>query len=146
MSRCTSRGFTLIELVVAITLVGVISTTIISLMSVISERSAAVLMKQQAAEIANAYMREALSKPFAAGAGTGARANLDDVADYNFTDAGAYDQQGNAIAGLSGYRVQITTVPAALAGVIAAQSYRVTVIVTDPAGGSTRVSGYKMSP
>lgn len=135
------RGFTLIELVVAITIVGVISSTIIGLMSVISERSAAVLMKQQAAAIANSYIQEALSKPFAAGPGP-----RDDVADYNFNHAGAYDQMGNAIVGLSGYRVQIFTQLAPLAAVPAAQSYRVTVTVIDPGGGSTSVSGYKMAP
>jgi MSHA pilin protein MshD len=142
MSRFTAvRGFTLVELVVAITIVGVVSSTILGLMAVISERSAAVLMKQQAAAIANSYIQEALSKPFAAGPGP-----RDDVADYNFNHIGAYDQMGNAIVGLSGYRVLIFTQPALLAGVPAAQSYLVTVTVTDPAGGSTSVSGYKMSP
>lgn len=135
------RGFTLIELVVAITIVGVVSSTIVGLMSAISERSAAVLMKQQAAAIANSYIQEALSKPFAAGPGP-----RDDVSDYNFNHIGAHDQMGTAIVGLSGYRVLITTQLVPLAGVPAAQSYRVTVTVTDPAGGSTSVSGYKMSP
>lgn len=141
MRRCTVQGFTLIELVVAITIVGVVSSTLIALMSVISERSAAVLMKQQAAAIANSYIQEALSKPFAPGPGP-----RDDVADYNFIHVGARDQMGNPINGLSGYRVQIGTQAAPLAGVGAGQSYRVTVIVTDPGGGSTGVSGYKMAP
>lgn len=141
MKRCTVRGFTLIELVVAITIVGVVSSTILGLMSVISERSAAVLMKQQAAAIANSYIQEALSKPFAAGPGP-----RDDVADYNFNHVGAYDQMGNPINGLGGYRVRISSQGAPLAGVAALQSYLVVVTVTDPAGGSTSVSGYKMSP
>lgn len=141
MRRFTVRGFTLIELVVAITIVGVVSSTIVGLMSVISQRSAAVLMKQQSAAIANSYIQDALSKPFAAGPGP-----RDDVADYNFNQVGAHDQMGNPIAGLSGYRVQINTQAAPLAGVGALQSYRVIVTVTDPGGGSTSVSGYKMSP
>lgn len=141
MRRCTAHGFTLIEVVVAITLVGVVSSTILGLMSAISERSATVLMKQQAAAVANSYIQEALSKPFAAGPGP-----RDDVADYNFNHVGAHDQMGNPIPGLSGYRVRISAQAAPLAGVGALQSYRVTVIVTDPGGGSTSVSGYKMLP
>src|SRR5688500_18126239 len=103
MKRPAQRGFTLIELVVAITMVAICSTTVLSLMSTIAERSANVLVQQQSAAIANAYIQEAISKPFAPQAGGTSHADYNDIADFNFTDVGARDQLGNPIAGLSGY-------------------------------------------
>jgi prepilin-type N-terminal cleavage/methylation domain-containing protein len=146
MTRTSTRGFTLIELVVAITMVGICATTILTLMTSISARSAGVLVQQQAAVIANAYIEEATSKPFAVQPGGGARANLNDVADYNFTDVGARDQSGNLIAGLNAYRVQIVTQPGGIAGIPANQVYRIVVTVTDPRNQSLSVTAFKLSP
>ena len=70
-----------------------------------------------------------------------------DVSDYNFVDNGARDRQGNAIAGLGQYQVQISTAgPAGVQlGVApnATPAIRVTVIVTDPSGATTRLEGFR---
>lgn len=145
MSR-SARGFTLIEMIVAIVIIGTCASTMLGLMSAISARSAETLVTHHATTIANAYLQEALSMPFAAGPGTGARANLDDVADYNFTDNGAHDRFGNAIPGLGGYQVQITSVPFALGTVPANQVYRIDVLVTDPRNERLRVTAFKTAP
>lgn len=145
-THATARGFTLVELVVAISLVGICATTIMTLISTLSEHSAETLVQQQAAAIANAYLQEATSRSLSVLPGSGTRASLDDVADYNFTDVGARDQLGNAIAGLSGYRVQVTSQQVAVGTVPASQSYRVVVTVTDPRNRSTSVTAFKMAP
>lgn len=146
MNPPSQRGFSLIELVVAITMVAICSTTVMSLMSTIAERSAEVLVQQQAAAIANAYLQEALSKPFAPQAGGTTHADYNDVADFNFTEVGARDQLGNPIAGLSGYRVQVITQPGGITGIPANQVYQVVVTVTDPRGQAYSVTAFKLSP
>lgn len=146
MNRPSQRGFTLIELVVAITMVAICSTTIMSLMSTIAERSAHVLVQQQAAAIANAYVQEAVSKSFTPQAGGVSHADYNDVADYNFTEVGAHDQLGNPIAALSGYQVQVITQQGGITGIPANQVYRVVVTVTDPRGQAYSVTAFKLSP
>ena len=142
----TQRGFTLVELVVAITVVGLCATTLVSLMATISGRSADALVQQHAATIANAYLQEALSKPYTVQAGGGSRANYNDVSDYNFTDIGVHDQLGNAVPEFAGYRVQVRAQQLGIGGVPNNQSYRVVVTVTDPRNRAISVTAYKMGP
>ena len=60
------------------------------------------------------------TRPCAGGCGgaafgpEGGRADFDDVCDYDgLSDSGAYDRQGNALAGLSGYRVDVSVLDSA---------------------------------
>jgi prepilin-type N-terminal cleavage/methylation domain-containing protein len=144
MIRQSARGFTLIELVVAITIIGVCSATVLGTMSLISLRNAEVLASQQAASIAQAYMQEILSKSFAVGTGSGARVNFDDVMDYNtLPDTVVRDQFGNAIAAFSAYRVTVAVAPVLFG---AAQSRRIIVTVTDPLNQANSITAYKTAP
>lgn len=142
MIRRAASGFTLIELVVAITLIGICSATILGFMSTMASRNAAVLLDQQSTNIAEAYLQEALSKSFTAQAGS-----RNDVADYSFTDNGARDSQGNAVAGLGNYQINIAAAPAAFGTITQAsgECYQITVTVTDPFGNSLSLVGYRTS-
>jgi prepilin-type N-terminal cleavage/methylation domain-containing protein len=133
-------GFTLIELVVAITLMGICSATVLGFMSQTSERSARVLLDQQATGIAESYLREALSKSFLAIAGS-----RNDVSDYNFSETGAHDSRGSAIAGLGNFNIQVSAQYVALGTITLAskQCYEVIVTVTDGFGGSVSLVGYR---
>ena len=144
--RKRSHGTTLVELLIAIVVVAIAVTSVLGLLSQISVRSATAMVATQAEAVASAYLDEALSKAFAdpdfvpeAG-----RQFFDDVNDYNFIDNGARDCQGNAIAGLGQYQVQVSTAPVLL-GVAPDQTaaVRVQVDVTDPTGATTRLEGFR---
>jgi MSHA pilin protein MshD len=142
------RGVTLIELVVAITVVAIAVTTILGAMGAIALRSADAMMQQQAIAIAQAYLDEITQRwvidPNGSQPNTG-RASWDLVDQYNgLVDVGAHDQFGNAIAGLGAYTVSVSTTPTGgLAGVPTASARRIDVTVTYSPSGSVTLSGYR---
>jgi MSHA pilin protein MshD len=136
-----SRGMTLIELVIAITVIAIAVTSVLGLLSAIAMRGANAMTSKQSAAIASAYLDEALSKAYAPTVGPAARANFDDVRDYNFTDNGARDANNNAIPNLNQYTVQITAGLAALGAV--PDAIRVDVTVTAPNGTVTQLTGFR---
>jgi Tfp pilus assembly protein PilV len=132
---------TLIELVIAITVIAMAVTAVLGLLAAISMRSAAAMTSTQAASIASAYLDEALSKAYPATAGPAGRAAFDDVRDYNFVDNGVRDANDNVVPGLNQYTVQIQAGLAALGAV--PDAIRVDVIVTTPNGAATRLTGFR---
>jgi len=172
LKRRSQSGLTLIELVSSILILIIAVGGVMLAVNSATSRSADPMIEEQAAAIAQSYLEEALLKPFCdpdwAGAATcptscvtsacgtcaGAigpaetRATYDDVCDYNFTDAGARDQTGAALAGLGGYTVQITTTSTGVTfnglNSNAGQVVRVDVRVTHPAlTGARTVTGYR---
>jgi MSHA pilin protein MshD len=148
LRRHRLRGVTLIELVVAITVVAIAVTTILGAMGAIALRSADAMMQQQAIAVAQAYLDEILQRwvvdPNGAPPNTG-RASWDLVDQYNgLVDSGAHDQFGNPIAGLSAYTVNVLTAQTSgLPGIPAAAARRIDVTVTYPPSGSVTLSGYR---
>lgn len=140
-----AQGATLIELIIAITVIAIAVTAVLGLLSAISMRSASAMTSTQAASIASAYLDEALSKAYQDpdGIAEAGRANFDDVRDYNFVDNGARDANGNLVAGLGQYTVQITAVLAALGAV--PNAIRVDVQVTSPNGTVILLTGFRTS-
>lgn len=138
-----SRGTTLVELIIAITVIAIAVTAVLGLLSAISIRSAGAMTATQVASIASAYLDEALSKAYPHTNGPVARANFDDVLDYNFVDAGVRDATGNPVPGLGQYTVQVTAVLAALGAV--PNAIRVDVRVTAPDGTVTLLTGFRTS-
>ena len=129
-----NRGFTLIELVVAIVILGIGTATFINLLNASTTSSIDPMVRQQANAAARAYLEEILLKPFCdpdlvttdcptdcnsgntcssavctentGGAET--RATFDDVCDYeNLPDNVVRDQTGADI-GLTDYEVTVT--------------------------------------
>lgn len=140
-----AHGATLIELIIAITVIAIAVTAVLGLLSAISMRSAGAMTSTQAASVASAYLDEALSKAYQDpdGIAEAARANFDDVRDYNFVDNGVRDANGNLVAGLGQYTVQITAALAALGAV--PNAIRVDVQVTSPNGTVTLLTGFRTS-
>ncbi len=138
-----ARGVTLVELIVAIVIIGVAAAGVLLVFVRNTSASADPLIWHQATAIAEAYLEEALTKNFNVGPGA-TRATYDDVLDYNFTDVGARDQNGSAISGLEGYTVQVQAVAEALNGISGTDAIRVTVTVTPAVSVSNTVviSGY----
>jgi MSHA pilin protein MshD len=146
--RPRQRGFTLIELIVAITIVSIVATTLLGVLAAVSSRSADAMLQQQASAIAQAYLDEILQRwvvdPNGTPPNTG-RGSWDLVDQYNgLVDVGAKDQFGNAIVALSAYTVSVGVVQsAALPGIAGAAARRIDVTVTRAPNVSVAVSGYR---
>jgi MSHA pilin protein MshD len=127
------RGMTLIELILAIVVIGVGLAGVLVAFNQAVFRSADPMVRKQMLAIAEEMMEEVSLKSFAAqpavpGAGCG-RILHDDIADYNgYASAGICDIDGNAIAALATYNVAVAVVAGALPNGVAAQ--RITVTVT----------------
>jgi MSHA pilin protein MshD len=144
------RGVTLIELVVAITVVAIAVGGVLGAIAAISSRSADAMVQQQAIAIAQAYLDEVLQRwvvdPNGSPANTG-RGSWDTVDQYNgLAEVGAHDQFGNAIPALSGYSVAVTvTASSALGGVPSSAARRIDVTVTHAPNVAVVLTGYRTS-
>ncbi len=113
--RGAQRGVSLLELILAIVVIGISLAAVLTVYSVAAQHSADPMVRQQAQLVAEAYLEEVLLKKFydpdtstVCPAAEGARANYDNVCDYNGINQAPTDQFGNAIATLAGYNVQVT--------------------------------------
>jgi MSHA pilin protein MshD len=148
----SARGFTLIEIIV---LIVVLSTALAGVLLVFQNTvrsSADPQVYKQALAIAEALLDEILLTSYDPLAGTGARANFDDVDDYaGYTTAGGMkDINNNPIAGLTAYNVSSVTVAVVTLNDAGAtltpvtEAKRVTVTVTGPAGFAISLDGYRL--
>lgn len=148
MIRGRSRGFTLIELIVFIVVIGAGLAGILSVMNNVVASSADPMVRKQAAALADSILEEIMLQPFcdpdtvnAAAAPPACGANaveanrtlFDDVDDYNGINE-VISAAGPIFVGmpaaLNGYRIQIAVAPAAFDVIAAANSKDITVTVT----------------
>jgi MSHA pilin protein MshD len=147
--RAQNRGVTLIEMVVAITVVAIAATTILGVLGAVASRSADAMMQQQAIAIAGSYLDEIMQRwvvdPQPGAPPNTGRGSWDLVDEYNgLVDVGAHDQFGNPIVALSAYTVSvITSQSSALTGVPAAATRRIDITVSYAPSRSVTVSGYR---
>jgi MSHA pilin protein MshD len=147
-TRDAGRGYTLIELIVAVTIVAIAATTILGVMGAVGSRSADAMLQQQAIAIAQAYLDEIEQRwvvdPNGTPPNTG-RGSWDLVDQYNnLNDAGAHDQFGNAIPGLGAYTVTVNVAQSsALPGISGTNARRIDVTVTTPPNVTVTLSGYR---
>ena len=140
------HGFTLIEVIIFIVVVGIGVAGILSVYTTTIRNSADPLVRKQAMAIAESLMEEITAKEFANPTGGytgGSRALWDDVDDFNgYTSTGITDVLGTAVAGLTGYNVSpavaVTTVT-----VGSASLKRIVVSVTDTQGQVISLTGYR---
>lgn len=129
------RGMALIELIIAIVVIGISVVTALSLLSSLAVNSAATLMRSQAASAATAYLENILAQPYLtiqSGTYNG----------INYT--GLRDATGAVIVGLERYRVQIRTISVNIGtGANAALAMQVDVTITDPTGAPVLLTGYR---
>lgn len=147
--RSRSRGFTLVETIVAIVIISAASASILGVLSATAARSAEAGVRTQAVSIANAYLEEILSKAWIdpGGGPELGRADFDNVGDYN---SNAFfpvaDQFGNAVPGLGGYTVRVRVFNnAAIGGSPNAvpDARRIEVTVRTPTGSTVVMNGYR---
>lgn len=142
------RGVTLVELVIAITIVAIGVTSILGTIAASTSHSSDAMVQQQAVAIAQAYLDEILQRwivdPYGTPTNTG-RSSWDTVDLYNgLADTGAHDQFGNAIAALSSYNVAVSVVQStALTPITGANARRIDVTVTHAPNVTITLSGYR---
>jgi MSHA pilin protein MshD len=141
-------GLTLVELIITIAILAMAAGTVLGVMSVAARGSAEAMVAQQAQAVANAYLQEALAKPFndpALPDGEGARQLFDDVDDYTVVnDVGARTAANVAIPELANYNVTMAVVnTGGFGGIPAAAAKRVTVTVAHPSGLVVTATGYR---
>lgn len=147
------KGITLVELVMAISLAGIMIVGLMSAYASIAGRSSDPLVRTQAITLAESYLEEALLKPFldpidlirCPASPGGNRENFDNVCDYNnYSSANISLPNGTQITALSGYSVSITVVDSTdLTGISSNCALKVTVNVTSPLNETISVSGYR---
>lgn len=115
-------GVTLIELIISIVVLGLALSSILLVMTSITQHSADPMLRQQAVLIAESYLEEILMKPFLDPSLPAAttvcptketsRAAYDNICDYHglADNNGAVDQLGSAVSGLSAYNIMVNVV------------------------------------
>jgi MSHA pilin protein MshD len=115
MSKRYARGFTLIELIFFIVVMGVGLTGILSVSNAVVKSSADPLVRKQALSIAQSLLEEIVQKEYDKPADStvlgyasgGTRKLFDCVLDYNnyVTTGGIVDATGASVAGLCSYNI-----------------------------------------
>jgi MSHA pilin protein MshD len=160
MTKTHQRGFTLIELIIFIVVVGIGVAGILSVFSTSVKSSADPLIRKQTLAIAESLLEEILQKEYCdpdtvdrttspptcgVHAVEASRALYDDVSDYDgYTSANIVDAAGVS-AGLTGYSIAapgVTVAITTISGGGAVVVKMITVPVTGPQG-SMSVIGYK---
>ncbi|HET7306358.1 MAG TPA: prepilin-type N-terminal cleavage/methylation domain-containing protein [Gammaproteobacteria bacterium] len=120
MGAGREAGVTLIELIVAIVIIGIALVGVLLVLNRVISASGDPMVQQQAIAIGEAYIEEISGKPYADpdGSDTGeTRATFDDVADYNrLPDNVVRDQTGTAMTGLGSYAVKVSVADSTLNG------------------------------
>lgn len=126
-------GVTLIELVVAMVIVGIALAGLVTVYNRASIASTDPLITQQMLAIGETMMEEVMLKPYAGNnARESVRAQYDELDDYEkYLKQAVTDVDGNAIAGLERYQVDVTVGPSLqpLPGVQPADVKRIVVTV-----------------
>jgi MSHA pilin protein MshD len=144
-ARRGARGMTLVELILAIVVIGVGLAGVLVAFNQAVRGSADPMVRKQMLAIAEEMMEEITLKPFAVQTAVPpagcARSAHDDVRDYNgYASVGICDIDGHAIPSLAAYSVAVTVTLGALPNGVAA--LRVAVTVTHGADTLTLV-GYR---
>ena len=147
------RGITLVELVMAIALSGILIVGLMTAYSSIVGRSADPMVRTQAIAIAESFLEEASLKPFldpatgsrCGGATPASREDYNNVCDYNgYSSTTISLPNGTGVASLNGYAVSISVVDYASLPSTASQcALQITVTVTSPLNESISLVGYR---
>ena len=128
-----SSGFTLVEMIIAIVIIGVGLAGVLLAFNTTVKSSADPLIHKQMLAVGEEMLEEILLKPYVPAPGTISgcnRASADDVSDYAaYTDQPVCDIDGTAVTGLNGYTVSVAVDASASLGALATGVKKVTVTV-----------------
>ena len=145
------RGFTLIEVLVLIVVLGVAVAGVLLVFQTTARASADPQVYKQALAIAEAMLDEILLNAYDHDGVVGTRAQFNDVQDYHgYSSVGVSDITGAAVPGLGDYNVAVAVGNVPLANEagtlpLVNESQRVTVTVThSPSSLSVALDGYRL--
>ncbi len=145
------HGFTLVELVISIVILGIVSVGLMATQASIANSSADPMLSRQSQAIAEAYINEIVARNYLdPSTGTvcpsapASRNLYDNVCDYaGLPDTVVRDEFGTDL-GFTGYSVSVTVTPSAtLNGLPSADVLLAHVVVTDPQGQTSSLSAYR---
>jgi MSHA pilin protein MshD len=128
-----NRGFTLIEMIIAIVVIGVGLAGVLAAFTGNFRASADPMIRKQMLALAEGMMEEVTLKPFAVGAGARAgcnRTNTDDVRDYDNYSEAVCAPDGTPNPDLATYSVAIDVSDAPVTWNGANQTLKITVTVS----------------
>lgn len=142
--RRAQYGATLIELIVAVVLAGVLLGGVWQGWTLISRYSADPLVARQQLAVAQSLLREIELQPLpgvATAAPTPGRTGFASITDYHgLTMNGIQDAEGQAIAGLEAYGASVSVVATAFEGIAASEGWWIQVSVTGPHGDALQLA------
>jgi len=125
------RGFTLVEMLIAIVVIGVGIAGVMLAFSTTARNSGDPQIRHQLLALAEEMLEEVELKPYQSAANTApsgcARDTYNDVLDYNGYSQPACTVDGTAISALAGYTVNVSVATGTLSGVT--EAYRIVVTV-----------------
>ena len=133
-ARTAARGFTIVEMVMAIVIIGVGLAGVLSVFNTGVRNSSDPVVRKQLLSVAEEMMEEIALKPYAAAANDAAsgcaRAVFNDVLDYNgyATTGQICNLDGVPVASLNGYSVAVTVASGTLEGIT--EALQVTIVVS----------------
>lgn len=147
MSNKRMAGVTLVELIIAIAIVGMALAGLVAVYNRANIASADPVVQQQMIAIGETMMEEIMLKPFKPENNQAGRANFNDVQDYaGYASTGIRDATDAAVPGLEDYGVAVAVGPTALAGIAAnGDALRIDVTVTYR-GQSLTLTGWRTRP
>lgn len=157
MSGKRSSGFSLIEMVIAIVIIGTGLAGVLSAYNTVVKSSADPLIHKQMLAVAEEVMEEILLKPFApngtvpvnastvCGVPAAVRLGFDDVADYHgYQTVGICDIEGTTVSGLEPYELTVTVAASAgLGAILSSDAKKITVAVKRGAAETLTLVGWR---
>ena len=141
------RGVTLVELIVALVIAGVVMTSVWNAWTMLSTKSADPLVARQQLAVAQSLLREIELQPLpgtAAAVATPGRTGFASIADYHgLAMNGIVDVEGNAVAGLESYGATVSVSALALADMSAADGWWIEVGVSGPGSTPLVLAAYR---
>ncbi|HSQ72887.1 MAG TPA: type II secretion system protein [Rubrivivax sp.] len=142
--RRRQRGFTLIEAIVAIVVIGVALAGVLMAVNASVRGSADPVVQRQLLAVAQQYMEEVQLQPWAPAANSApagcARDTFNDLLDYHGYSSSVCAVDGTVITALAGTTVSISVAAGTLGGVAAARRITVTV---ERSGHSIMLTGWR---
>jgi MSHA pilin protein MshD len=146
-ARRRAGGFSLIELIVFIVVVGVGLAGVLGAFSVGVQRSADPMARKQALMIAEQILEEIVLQDFGPQPATctySTRSSCDDAQDYNgFSSATIRDLAGLAVPNLSGYSITVSVVPTTDLGPIPSTAALKATVSVSGKGQTVALVGYR---
>ncbi len=142
------HGFTFVELVISLVVIGLAVSGVLLIYTTTVTRSADPLVRQQALAIAEAYVEEIVSRHYGdpdGADGEAARAEFDDVNDYDALSGAPTRPDGSTagLAALADYTVDVSVSDGSAA--LGVTAWRVDVTVTHTSGVSVSLWSYRAS-